>query len=364
MDETAHALVDAGESVRVLTHGRGKAVRTFDRAHPARITRLPGHHWKKNADLYLRLFLPWIGSVERGAAVHAATWEVAPRVAQLAPRYGWKLIVHAQGREIARVLGSHPEARAERRRLSTVLARADLVLPISRYVFDLVVRAGADEANTRVIAPAIEAERVQGGDAEAFRRACGLGRRPVILTLARLVERKGQDAVIRALPRIVSEVPDAVYVVAGTGCDRERLEAIAREVGMHERVVFAGPIPESRVPDAYAAADVYTMVSREGSSPGDIEGFGITYLEAGATGTPVVAGCSAGARDAVDESCGLFVNPENTDEIADALVRLLQDPELARRLGAAGRQRVESQFSLPVRAAKIKAATNSLVGIG
>jgi glycosyltransferase involved in cell wall biosynthesis len=364
MDETARALVDAGESVRVLTHGRGKAVRAFDRAHPARITRLPGHHWKKNADLYLRLFLPWIGRRERGAAVHAATWEVAPRVAQLAPRYGWKLIVHAQGREIARVFGSHSEASAERRRLAAVLALADLVLPISRYVFELVVRAGADEASTRVIAPAIEAERVQGGDGDAFRRAYGLGRRSVILTLARLVERKGQDAVIRALPRIVSEVPDAVYVVAGSGCDRERLEAIAREVGMPERVVFAGSIPESRVPDAYAAADVYTMVSREGSSPGDIEGFGITYLEAGATGTPVVAGCSAGARDAVDESCGVFVNPEYTDEIADALVRLLRDPELARRLGAAGRQRVESRFSLPARAAKIKDAARSLVDAG
>ena len=74
-----------------------------------------------------------------------------------------------------------------------------------------------------------------------------------------------------------------------------------------------------------------------------------------------MAGCSAGARDAVDESSGVFVDSENTEEIADALVQLLRDPELARRLGAAGRQRVESQFSLPARAAKIKEAMSALV---
>jgi phosphatidylinositol alpha-1,6-mannosyltransferase len=183
----------------------------------------------------------------------------------------------------------------------------------------------------------------------------------VLLTLARLIDRKGQDTVIRALPRVLRDVPDLVYVLAGQGSYREALEALARECGVADHVVFAGFVADADVPDVYAAADLYGMLSREGRDTGDIEGFGITYLEASAAGLPVLAGRSGGTADAVEEGVsGLLVDPESVEAVADAIVSLLRDRAKARAMGQAGRLRAERDFSLAARAAKLIRVASAL----
>lgn len=356
MDETARALAGAGESVRVLTRGKGGEVASHDASYPASVTRFWGHHWQKFHPWLLAWHLPRVGRQEQGAVVHASTWEVAAPVLARAPKFGWKVCVHAQGREVA---GSFADP-GKLARMSAVFKAADAILPISRHLAELAVRAGAAPEKTHLITPAIQASRVQGGDGARFRAKHNLGTRPVLLTLARLVDRKGQDTVIRALPAVLKEVPDLVYVLAGGGDHRPALEQLAKEHRVSDHVVFAGFVDDAAVPDVYAAADAYVMVSREGREAGDIEGFGITYLEASATGLPVIAGNTAGAVDAVaDGATGLLVPPTDVAAVSGAILRLFKDRAAAKAMGQAGKDRVARDFTLASRAAKILSVCGS-----
>jgi phosphatidylinositol alpha-1,6-mannosyltransferase len=179
------------------------------------------------------------------------------------------------------------------------------------------------------------------GKSAALVKRYGLKGKKVILTLARLVVRKGQDQVIRALPRVIQRVPQAVYLLAGQGGDEPRLRNLARSLNLHDRCIFTGYISEDELVDHYNLADVYIMPSREIGEKGDVEGFGITFLEAGACGKPVVGGRSGGVPDAVvDGQTGILVDPTDVDQIAEVLSQLLTDEPYARRLGQGGRQRV------------------------
>jgi phosphatidylinositol alpha-1,6-mannosyltransferase len=147
--------------------------------------------------------------------------------------------------------------------------------------------------------------------------------------------------VIRALPRVIQKIPTAVYLVAGQGPEEPRLRVLARSLGMQDRVIFVGYVPGDKLVDHYNLADVYIMASREIGKEGDVEGFGITFLEAGACGLPVVGGRSGGIPDAIlNEQTGLLVDPGDQDQIASALVRILADESYASRLGHGGRKRV------------------------
>lgn len=350
MDETARGLASSGQSVRVLTRGAGDDVKRHDAVYPATVTRWWGHHWQKIHPLLLAVYLPGVGREERGAIVHTSTWEVAPSVQSRAKKYGWKVFVHAQGREVARSFATPDKLD----RLKSVLQAADAILPISRHLVELACRAGALPERTHLIPPAIDARRVQGGRGDRFRARFNLGTRPLLLTLARLVDRKGQDTVIRALPAILREIPDLVYVLAGVGDYKETLQKIARDLDVEKHILFTNFVADGDIPDIYSAADVYVMASREGSETGDIEGFGITYLEASAAGLPVVAGNSGGAADAVQHGVtGILVDPTDVGAVGEAILDLFRNRERARTLGEAGKARVSREFSLEMRAARI-----------
>jgi len=156
--------------------------------------------------------------------------------------------------------------------------------------------------------------------------------------------RKGQDMVIQALPRIRQNMPQVKYVLVGTGEELASLTTLARELGVHDSVVFAGNVLDQELAAYYAACDVFIMPNRQIDS--DIEGFGIVYLEAGAAGKPVIGGKSGGTDDAiVDGVTGIRVDGNSSVEIADAVVDLLSAPDRAKTMGQRGRQRVESEFA-------------------
>jgi len=165
----------------------------------------------------------------------------------------------------------------------------------------------------------------------------------LILTVGRLVERKGHDVVIRALPGIRRAVGPVRYLIAGAGPEEARLRTLAREVGCADDVVFAGHVDDRDLPLFYAACDVFVMPSRALEQRDGIEGFGIVFLEAGACGKPVVGGRSGGIADAVlDGITGVLVDPRSVDEVTGALTRLLQDRGEAARMGGEGRRRAEA----------------------
>jgi phosphatidylinositol alpha-1,6-mannosyltransferase len=205
--------------------------------------------------------------------------------------------------------------------------------------------------------------RPDAGDPLGVRRRFGLGDRPIVLSVARLVEQKGHDNVLRAFPQILTRVPEAIYVIAGDGPFRPDLERLARELGLEGRVVFAGFVPEAELPSYYRAADVVVVPSREFRKGVPIEGFGMVYVEAGACGTPAVGGRGGGTEESIEDGVtGLRVDAEDPAAIGDAVARLLSDRELASRFGAAGRRRALERFDWTIQAEVLRGFLDELPG--
>lgn len=188
------------------------------------------------------------------------------------------------------------------------------------------------------------------------RERYGLTDRPVIVCVSRLVPRKGQDTLVRALPLVRKAIPDAALLLVGGGLHRKAIARLARERAVDQHVVLTGSVPWPDLPMHYAAGDVFAMPCRTRNFGLDVEGLGIVYLEASATGLPVVAGDSGGAPDAVREGETGFVVPgRDVATLADRLVTLLRDPALARKMGAAGREWTEREWTWDRRAADLHA---------
>ncbi|MCX5225718.1 glycosyltransferase family 4 protein [Streptomyces sp. NBC_00233] len=192
------------------------------------------------------------------------------------------------------------------------------------------------------------------GGAEV-RARLGLSDRPVVVCVSRLVPRKGQDTLIRAMPQILRRVPDAVLLIVGGGPYEKDLHRLAAETGVAGSVRFTGAVPWSELPAHYGAGDVFAMPCRTRRGGLDVEGLGIVYLEASATGLPVVAGDSGGAPDAVlDGETGWVVRGESAEDTADRVSLLLLDPELRARMGERGRAWVEEKWRWDLLAERLK----------
>jgi phosphatidylinositol alpha-1,6-mannosyltransferase len=166
----------------------------------------------------------------------------------------------------------------------------------------------------------------------------------VILTVGRLVERKGHEFVLKALPLIAERYPQLKYLIIGKGPMEKKLRNIVERKKLSDVVEFHGEV--DNIADFYGNCDVFIMPSRFIEKKGDVEGFGLVFLEANFFGKPVIAGNSGGISDAViDGETGILVNPENPKEIADAVLKLFDDPKLARKLGEQGRKRVLEEFT-------------------
>ena len=192
-----------------------------------------------------------------------------------------------------------------------------------------------------------------GGD--EVRRSYGLADRPVVVCVSRLVPRKGQDVLIRALPAIRRQVPDAALLLVGGGPDAPRLQRLAAEHDVADDVVLTGSVPWEVLPAHYDAGDVFAMPCRTRGAGMDVEGLGIVFLEASATGLPVVAGRSGGSPDAVlDGQTGHLVDGRSVTAVAERVGGLLADPDRAREMGAAGRAWVEREWRWDVLAARLR----------
>jgi len=196
-------------------------------------------------------------------------------------------------------------------------------------------------------------------DGTAVRARHGLTDRPVIVCISRLVARKGQDTLVQALPTIRRSVPDAALLLVGAGPYRAKLETRVASLGLERDVVFTGGVPREELAVHYAAGDVFAMPCRTRRAGMDVEGLGIVYLEASASGLPVVAGDSGGAPDAVRHGeTGYVVDGRDPTALAQRLVQLLTDDALRERLGAAGRAWVERDWRWDDHAARLTALLN------
>mgnify|MGYP003333826734 FL=1 len=189
------------------------------------------------------------------------------------------------------------------------------------------------------IAPGIDTEHFKPRDTEELRRTLGLADRPTIISVGRLVHRKGQDRLLEALPRIVERFPNATLIFVGEGPHRDHLDSLVKRFKLERNVLFIGRIQYAELPEYIALGDVFAMPSRSRLFGLEVEGLGIVYLEASACGIPVVGGASGGAPDAVRHGeTGYVVDGNDVGEISERIIQLLEDKYLRESMGSAGRQ--------------------------
>jgi phosphatidylinositol alpha-1,6-mannosyltransferase len=245
-----------------------------------------------------------------------------------------------------------------RQALRAIGRDADALTTISHYTRGRVAAAFGPRAVLEVVSSGIDGE-VFRPDPQArreLRRRHGLGDAPVVTCVSRLVARKGQDVLIRALPRVRARVPGARLLLVGDGPDRDRLQGLAAAHHVAEHVVFTGAVPAEDLPAHHAVGDVFALPCRTRGGGLDVEGLGIVLLEAAATGLPVVAGDSGGAPETVQEGrTGHVVGGRDVDAVAGAVAGLLADPDRARAMGAAGRKWMLDEWSWPSRVRRLSA---------
>jgi phosphatidylinositol alpha-1,6-mannosyltransferase len=240
--------------------------------------------------------------------------------------------------------------------LGSVSRGAVLTMGVSEWAVEQLRQVVGTEPWIELLPPGIDRTRFHPGvpDAEARERH-GLGDHPVISCVARLTLRKGQDKVIRAMPWILREVPDARFLVVGSGPDRERLEGLAHRKKVADRVVFVGEVPYEVLPQYFRAGDVFAMPCRTRKLGLEVEAFGLAFIEASAVGRPCVAGDSGGAPEAVVHGeTGLVVDGNEVDEVAEAVLELLGAPDKAAKLGARGADRVHRDFTWEALSARLR----------
>jgi phosphatidylinositol alpha-1,6-mannosyltransferase len=332
----AAGLAALGVEVRVVAKRRGEAESAQSSAVPSRDVMWRDGPLRTSIAAY-QILAEEIRR-ERPDLVFAVTWiGWGPALAVLKGRLGVRYVVAAHGAEILGPQRSPWHSFLMRQ----ALRGADRVFAVSRFTADHVTRIGLSKERIEVIPNGVDPRRFTPGprDPELARRF-GLHGREVILTVGGLVDRKGHDTVIRAMALLKDRRPNLRYLVAGgwsLASSREPfLRALVAELGIEERVVFTGFVRDEDLPAIYRLGDLFVMTGREIVERGWVEGFGISYLEAAASGLPIVATRAGGVEDAVTEENAVFVPPDDPAATAAAIEKLLDDSGRRNRMSESG----------------------------
>lgn len=248
-----------------------------------------------------------------------------------------RVIIYTHGEEVSQEDNS---TLGKMRRL--FLHHAHAIVSVSLFCKSQIVSAYAIAPDKIHVVPnGVNLDIFSPGDSDRSPLPPAIQNRKLILSVSRLVERKGQEQLIQALPLILAEVPDAHCLIVGDGPLAERLHELVDDLGLNGHCTFFGEIQQDSLVRLYRCSDLFALPCRT-LPDGDTEGFGLVFLEANACGLPVVAGAAGGTIEAVfDDVTGLLVDGTQPQEIARAVIRILTDAGLARRLAEAGRQRAQ-----------------------
>lgn len=273
----------------------------------------------------------------------AGSINVAPICYALAKRFQLPYSICTFGIEIWRDLPAYK---------NQILKSSDLIITMSNYTKLKLIEKGVSNSNIFILPGHVNTHQFRPEiDCSHIIKDLGLEGKKVLLTIGSITSRtryKGQDIVLKALPKILKKIPNTVFLIIGSGDDEARLRNIAQALNITKSVLFLGPILNSETPKYYNAADVFIMPSRVEKIGENWtgEGFGIVYIEANACAKPVISGRAGGAIDAVEDGVnGLLIDPTDPDEVANAVIKLLLNETYARKLGEQGRKLVEHRFS-------------------
>jgi phosphatidylinositol alpha-1,6-mannosyltransferase len=321
----------------------------FDRTHNLQVVRLPfdlrswGALGFRPALAYYRLYrrLSELMDEQKFTSIHASNFLPEGFLAwMLFRRFKLPYTVYVHGEEL--------NIAATSRELSWM----------TRQVYRDAAQVICNSVNTANLLKSgwpVAPERVHvmhpGVDTQTFRPAppdpntrhqFGWHDRPVILTVGRLMKRKGHEQIIHVLPDIANSIPDVLYAIVGDGEERDALERLVVELALKKHVVFHGELNRRDLVSAFQQCDVFALPNRDHA--GDIEGFGIVLLEAQACGKPVVAGDSGGTIEAMNSRSGRIIPNDQPGELVETLVGLLRHREQREQMGTAGREWVVRNF--------------------
>jgi phosphatidylinositol alpha-1,6-mannosyltransferase len=342
------------DDIAVLAPARD-GFEAVDEALPYEVVRLPAQYLRATGNVEKSVI-----EVVQRLDVDAVHFLAALPLGRLGPRVrkatGVPFTVVAHGTGEILLPSRVPLARQA---LKHVLTSADVVLPVSDFTRAAVDKLTKGRARMSLLPPSVDVDRFSlAVSGAAVRSELNVGGRFLVLFLSRLVKRKGADTLIRA----VAALRGAVLIVGSAGPERGPLERLARELGVTDRVVFTGSVPEERLPEYYAAADVFCMPCTDRFGGLDTEGFGVVYLEAQASGIPCIAGRCGGSAEAVEDGVsGIVIDAPTPRDVATALLELRKDPALCARLGGAGRSRVEREFAPAVAALRLEEAVEEVL---
>lgn len=356
VDELCRGLVRHGDDVTLYGSSyEGDAA--WDAAAPFRVVReprsvlLPSHRTFRHAQ---RL----IEHTDAEVVVFGAAFPLGLMGPGLRRRTGVPYVAFTHGLEVSTV-----RAPAGRQLLRSIGRDASAVTFVSHWCEGLLRDAFGDGPRASLLPPAVDTSVFHAGvDGTPLRERYGFGDDPVVVCVSRVVERKGQDQLIRCLPELRRRVPGARLLLVGGGPHLDRLRDLVAEVGVVDHVTITGQVPDHELAAHYAAGDVFAMPCRERRGGLEVEAFGIVFIQAQAVGRPVVAGRIGGVPDALDEgTTGLLVDGEDPRSVLDALSSLLGDPDRATRMGEAGQRFVREGFTWDRRTEQLRSLLAEVV---
>ncbi len=244
--------------------------------------------------------------------------------------------------------------------LTVFLKNARVIVPNSHFTMAEFLALGIPAEKFSIITPGVDLNHFSPRPKDSqLLTQYRLQGKLVLLTVARLDERKGHDQVMRALTKLAPKYPNLVYLIVGKGKEMTRLQQLAQQLAIADRVIFTGYVPDVDLPRFYNLCDVFILLNRQTQVDfrlqGDYEGFGIVFLEASACGKPIIAGDFGGIRDAVEDGrTGFIIDPNNLDLVCEKIELLLRHPELSHVLGTSGRQRCIQYFDWSIITTKIR----------
>lgn len=307
-----------------------------------------GRNWKKFRYYFVYFPLKKYLKQNPNAIVFSSNWELSEPILKLQNKYSTRLFTAIHGLEVTQ----HLDNKKYLNRISKVLNNSDLLFPVSDFTKRETLKIkNIDNSKFKTITIGGAPDQYYPDKSckeEIFKKYNLYRDAKVILTLARVIERKGHDLVIKSLPQIIKQIPNVYYIISGNIQQswKDKLDMIIEELNIKERVIFTGLVDEKEKFMLYNASDVYVMVSRYDPIKKDSEGFGITFIEANLSGLPVIGSRCGGIPDAIEHNIsGLLVEEENIEQTSDAISKILTSKKLYKRLSENGRKRALENFT-------------------
>jgi len=302
---------------------------------------LPRKGWKSCKDIYMLLLcFRLLFKYGNKVVFYSQTWKTARTTFFFARLFGWRSVLFAHGNEVTRQIGGKKE-----RLMKRTFEGADFVFANSNYTASRLNEIGVSSIVNKL---GVNIQRYIKADSAVCKERFGWFGKKIVLTAARVVPRKGQDFVISTLPQICKHIPDLLYVIAGGGEPEEikRLQLLARENNVADKVVFTGYVDEETKLALYNACDLYVMISKSLNDNKDIEGFGITFLEANCCEKVVIGSNAGGIPDAIESGAsGFIISPNDNELFVKYVCTLLENDKMRNEMGLSAKMRVQNEFT-------------------